>query len=205
MGAPGRAIAALEAARAADPGSRTVLQRLEPLYRDTRRPREQAEILELLIADASAEERFELRCTAADLYAGVLGRPERAAQQLWEALREAPSSGVDRIELLRRLSSAFLSLGRKDLWARTAEEELASLDPGAEVFSERRRELQLELGRVYDLSSVVPMPHSDAFANSWKAASRPNTPKIRVASRRPRKPCCACSAPGETTSSSSDG
>jgi len=173
MGSPGRAIAALEAARAADPGSRTVLQRLEQLYRDTRQAREQAEILELLIADAGAEERFELRRTAAELYAGVLGRPEGAVHQLWEALREAPSSGVDRIELLRRLSSAFLSLGRKDLWARTAEEELASLDPGAEVFAERRRELRLELGRVYDLELGRPdvaLRHLRAFVDVGTAA-----------------------------------
>jgi tetratricopeptide (TPR) repeat protein len=150
MDAPGRAIAALEAARAADPGSRTVLRRLERLYSDTHHPREQVEILELLIADASGEERLELRRTAAELYAGAVGKPEYAADHLWAALREASTTGVDRIELLRRLSSAFLSFGRKDLWARTAEEELRSLDPGAEVFAERRQKLQLELARAYD-------------------------------------------------------
>ena len=39
IGAPERAIAALEAARAAEPGSQQALQRLERLYRQTRRPR----------------------------------------------------------------------------------------------------------------------------------------------------------------------
>ena len=150
FGTPAGAIAALEAARVADPSSRAMLPRLEQLYRDTRRPREQAEILELLIADASAEDRLELRRTAAELYASALGRPACAAHQLWAALCEAPSSDVDRIELLDQLSSVFLSLGRKDLWARTAEEELASLDPGAEEFAQRRRELQLVLARAYE-------------------------------------------------------
>jgi tetratricopeptide (TPR) repeat protein len=150
MGAPGRAIAALEAARAADPDAREVLQRLERLYRDARRPREQAEILELLIEGAGAEERLALRRSAAELYGVALGQPSSAADQLWAALCEAPSSGVDRVELLGRLSAVFLSLGRRDLWARVAEEELASLDSGAEVFDERRREIQLELARVYN-------------------------------------------------------
>jgi tetratricopeptide (TPR) repeat protein len=150
MGAPGRAIAPLEAARASDPASRPVLQRLEELYRVTGQPRRQAEVLELLIAGAGREDRPALRRTAAELYAGALGRPDRAAAQLWEALREAPLSRAGRVDLLLRLSSAFLSMGRKDLWARTAEEELRSLDPLADVFLERRRELQLELARAYD-------------------------------------------------------
>ncbi len=150
MDSPVRAIGALEAARAADPGSRTVLQRLEQLYCKTGRPRERAEILELLIADASDEERSDLRRSAAELYANVLNLPERAAGHLWAALRETPASGLDRVELLRCLSSALLSRGRKDLWARTAEEELRSLDPEAEVFAERRQQLRLELARAYD-------------------------------------------------------
>jgi lipopolysaccharide biosynthesis regulator YciM len=127
-----------------------MLTRLERLYRDTHRPREQAEILELLIADASTGDRLELRRTAAELYAGVLGQPDCAAHQLWAALCEAPSSDADRTELLDQLSSVFLSLGRKDLWARTAEEELASRDPGAEGSAQRRRKLQLMLARGYE-------------------------------------------------------
>jgi len=179
MGAPGRAIAALEAARVADPGSRTVLQRLEQLYRDARRPREQAEILELLIADTSADDRLELRRTAADLYVGALAQPARAAHQLWAALGEAPSWGADRVELLRGLSSVFLSLGRKDLWARTAEEELASLEPEEEVFAERRRELQLELGRAYDSELGRPdaaLRHLREFVDGGVAAEHAKDP-----------------------------
>ncbi len=150
MASPGRAIAALEAARTANPGSRKVLQELERLYRDTHRPRERVEILELLIADASGEKRLALRLAAAEIYADGAGLPVCAADHLWAALREMPDSGAERIELLRRLGSTFLSLGRRDLWARTAEEELRSLDAGAEVFVERRRQLQLELARAYD-------------------------------------------------------
>jgi len=156
MAAPRRAIAALEAARAADPGSRAALHKLAQLYSDTHRPCEQAEILELLIGDASGEERLGLRRTAAEIYAGALGRPVSSVEHLWAALREAPTSSVDRVELLRRLSAAFLSLGRKDLWARTAEEELRSLDPGAEVSAVRRREIQLELARAYNAELGCP-------------------------------------------------
>jgi len=181
MGAPERAIVALEAARAAEPGSREALQKLERLYRQTGRAREQLEILELLIADASGEKRLELRRTAAELYASEAGEPAYAADHLWAALREAPASAVDRVELLRRLSAALQSLGRKDLWARTTEEELRSLDAGAEVFSERRRELRLELARAYHAELGRPddaLRHLRELVDAEDAAADAEDPSL---------------------------
>ena len=153
-GAPGRAIAAWEGARHADPGAHEPLVQLERLYRETERERERAGVLDVLLERSEGSERLSWRRSAAEA-ARQLGDPSTAASHLWQALCDA-GEGIDRVELLRELAELWPRLGRRDLWARTAEAELACLDPEAPVFSERRRELHGQLAAAYRLELARP-------------------------------------------------
>lgn len=147
LGAPGRAIAALEAARRCDPEAAGVLRELARLYGETGRTREHAEVLEALAARAEGPERLERLRKAAEAHR-TRGDLRGSAARLWEALGCEPSA-VDRAELLRALGAVLTGLGRPDHAARVAEEELRALDPDAPVFRERRRELHRELARLH--------------------------------------------------------
>jgi tetratricopeptide (TPR) repeat protein len=148
LDAPGRAIQALEAARTCDPSCVPVLRQLERLYRVEGRHAERVEIVEALIECLDAPERLTLRRTAAELHER-LGHLDAAAAQLFAGLQEPEATAVDGVELLRGLGTALLGLGRPELWARVAEEELRRLDPEAPVFRERRAELHRALARAY--------------------------------------------------------
>jgi tetratricopeptide (TPR) repeat protein len=145
LGAPERAARALEEARARGAADPEFLVRLDRLYTVLRRPRERCEVLEerLRSGDAPAALRRDL----AALHR-ALGDPGRAAALLREALVKL-GPGVERLELLEALGAAERERGQTAAWARVAEQELAALDPGAAVFTERRRTLRRDLAHAY--------------------------------------------------------
>ncbi|MBW2240831.1 MAG: tetratricopeptide repeat protein [Deltaproteobacteria bacterium] len=147
LGAPGRAVRALEAARNADPDAIAVLTDLERLYREAGRTRERAGVLVALAGVCEDDARLGWRRAAAGA-SRALGELRTSVEHLWEALPDA-GEGIDRVEILRELEDLLPRLGRRDLWARVAEAELASLDPQAPVFVERRRELHWLLAESY--------------------------------------------------------
>ena len=64
---------------------------------------------------------------------------------------------ADRIEQLRALATCYRTAGDLEGWARSAETELATLDP-APVFDDRRRTLRRELAFAYDGPLSRPEP-----------------------------------------------
>lgn len=148
LAAPGCAIRALEEARRITPTNSRLLQELERLYTLTKQPRARAQILEARLIQANGEEARALHLTLANLYEGVLQEPHLAAQHFFESLCDA--SGIQRIELLQGLGRTLKHTAQFAAWAQVAETELASLDPAASVFSERRRELHREIAQCYE-------------------------------------------------------
>jgi len=144
LASPESALAALEDARAAAPGDPAVLEALEALYESQQRGAEQLEIVEARLRLAEPVRRAALHERAAGLARG-LGRELDAAQHLEAALALPQLNSIDRVEALRELASVWRSLGRVDRAVAASEAELASLDPDAPVFAERRRALRFEL------------------------------------------------------------
>jgi len=149
LAAPARAAAALEQALAVRAGDPETLRELERLYAALRRTLEQAAVIERSLATASGPERLALRRRLAGLLAGAGGQPDRAAEQLREALAESEATGAARLELVQALGDVLAVSGRRDEWAAAAEEELRLLDRDAPVFAERRRTLHADLARAY--------------------------------------------------------
>ena len=141
----GRALAALEEARELCPEDAQVLRELDRLYRKLGRHRERAAVLEKLCESAQGPDRVSLQCEAATLCSGPLGEPSRAAELLELALEETPRASALHVELLRTVGEALRATGDTLAWTRSAEAELAALDPGSPVFDDRRFELQREL------------------------------------------------------------
>jgi tetratricopeptide (TPR) repeat protein len=146
LAAPESALAALEDARAAAPDDPAVLEALEALYAAQQRHAEQLTILETRLRLAEPAQRVGLHVKAAALARG-LGRELEAAGQLEAALALPAPSSMERAETLRELASVWRSLGRVDRAVAASEAELASLDPEAPVFAERRRALRFDLAR----------------------------------------------------------
>jgi len=146
--APGRALTALERAQRAAPTEDEVLAELDRLYAAQGRADAQARVIEQRIPLHQGAMRLSLRRKAAEAHAAYGDLSACAAQQ-WSALAEDACGAVDRAELLGELGDVLARLGREDLRARVAEQELCDLDPAAPVFSERRRELHLSLARSY--------------------------------------------------------
>jgi tetratricopeptide (TPR) repeat protein len=140
----------LEAAREIDPNQVSALKSLERIYGQLGRVRERGEVLETLAEQASSEEQVALWSDLGALYAGTLSEPHRGAAYLMRAVAEAPDFSTKRSELLRALGETLRVAGPIDGWARCAEAELASLNPDAPVFADRRRELHRELADVYE-------------------------------------------------------
>jgi tetratricopeptide (TPR) repeat protein len=171
-GAIGRAVEALEQARAASP-RREVAVELARLYARAGRLGARAETLRALLEGTRGEERLGLRRDRAHALAEGLGQPDAAARELWAALCEGPASGLVRIELLRELADRLLAAGRPDLWARATEAELAALAPEAEVTGDRRRSLHRELARRFERELARP----DRALVHWRAiADDPGAP-----------------------------
>jgi tetratricopeptide (TPR) repeat protein len=135
MNAPGRAAAALEAARAVAPGDTDVLEKLDQLYAATGRNRDRAEVLEERIAGAGNSESLALHLAVASLYADQLADPDRAIPHLMRAVSstrtllggvsEGPvTTPEDRCQLLAKLAATLRSAGREEAWARACEAEL---------------------------------------------------------------------------------
>jgi tetratricopeptide (TPR) repeat protein len=171
-GAIGRAVEALEQARAAAP-RRGVVVELARLYARAGRIGARAETLRTLLEGTRGEERLGLRRDLAHALAEGLGQPDAAARELWAALCEGPASGLARIELLRELADRLLAAGRPDLWARATEAELAALAPEAEVTGDRCRSLHRELARRFERELARP----DRALVHWRAvADDPRAP-----------------------------
>ena len=156
QGATGRALAALEAARSADPGRLDVLGELARLYGAAGRSRERAEALRALLPTARGAERLALRRELAACLREGLRDPAAAAAELWAALVEEPPTALARIELLRECGDSVLAAGRADLWAAFAEAELAALRDDPAVFGERRLALHRALARRYERELARP-------------------------------------------------
>lgn len=156
LDAPARAIEALEAARQDQPGEPRILEALDRLYTHTGRVRDRAGVLEARIEVAAPEDRTQLRCALAPLYLGPLDEPSRAAEHLEVAVKDADESGGAGASLLQSLGRALSAAGRVEAWARVAERELRALDPGKEVFAERRFEVRRELARRYQAELANP-------------------------------------------------
>ena len=162
MQAPGRAIAALEAAHALDPRHPEILRRLDELYDLAGRARDRAAIVEARIETSDAP--LELHLVAARLYADALSEPERAIPHLLRAvlltrtllggLPEGPvSTPAQRAALLADLAATLRAAGRAEAWARAAEAELRVIEsdrrehPAAETGGDSRRDRCDELRR----------------------------------------------------------
>jgi tetratricopeptide (TPR) repeat protein len=149
LGRPLMAARALEAARRHAPHDASLLERLDEIYAGLSRPRERARVLEALLPLVDAPRRNNLRRSLAWLRAGPLGEPGGAAEVLADALAHPHEGDLPRAELLQSLGRALENAGRIEAAARAAEEELAWLDPTAEVFRERRHELHQRLADAY--------------------------------------------------------
>ncbi len=177
---PARAAAALETARATDPQSAPVLEALDALYETLGRPRQRLEIIEARLCGARDGDILPLLRHAAALN-GELGEGSARADNLWQALPHA--GGADRVDLLRELADALGHAGRQDLWARTAEAELDSLDADEPVFEERRQSLGLALARTYmdDLGAWdAALPHLRRLATMTLATDRQRETEARL-------------------------
>jgi tetratricopeptide (TPR) repeat protein len=155
LDAPSRALVAVAAARDAMPGDPEVLERLEGLQRLLERDAERVKTLETLIA-LRPEQAGELHARLAALKTGPLADPTGAIPH-WEMALELAGSTADRIGQLRSLAGCYRHAADLEGWARTAETELASLDP-APVFDDRRRTLRRELAFAYDGPLARPEP-----------------------------------------------
>lgn len=148
LGAPGRAVACLEEARAVAPRDGGVLHELERLYAAMGRADRRADVLDELAESAGTADRLARLRTAADARREA-GDLRGCADRLWTALGAASAASVDRVEILGELGDIFAALGRGDLQTQVAERELSELDPQAPVYGERRRELHLLLARLH--------------------------------------------------------
>ncbi len=149
LASPARAAAALgEACREGARGPE-ILGELARLLAALGRDRERAEVTLLRLAGAEGELRLRLLREAAELFAGPLGEPGRAAELWTQAVELVAEPGARRAELLRSLGEALRSCAPSEVWARCAEAELESLEAGEPVFAERRQALHADLARVY--------------------------------------------------------
>jgi len=155
LDAPSRALTAAESAREAMPNDPAVHQRLEHLQRLLERHGERAATLETLIA-LHPEEAGELHARLAALKAGPLADPAGAIPH-WERALELAHTPAERIGQLRSLAACHRAADDLEGWARTAETELATLEP-APVFDDRRRTLRRELAFAYDGPLASPEP-----------------------------------------------
>jgi tetratricopeptide (TPR) repeat protein len=147
MNAPSRALLALQDARAAAPDDAEVLGRLERIQSKLSRHADRAETLSALLA-VTPEDALELHCELARLRAGPLFDPAGAIAHWRAAYASAPVGSRARIQILHSLAEAYRRAGDFERWARTAEDELATLD-AAPVFDDRRREIRRELALGY--------------------------------------------------------
>lgn len=172
LGAPGRALGALEAAHASDPNDAAVLRELARLRGALGRPRAQVEALEALCEVAPASERAALHDEAAALCAGELADPARAALHLERALEqlEGDAPADRRAALLRALADARRSEGRVGAWARASERELELVADDAArslaVHQQLARAYEHELG-----ASERALAHWDAVIERLAGAS----------------------------------
>ena len=146
---PGRAVGALEEARAIASDDVEILRHLDRLHRSLGRDPERARVLEALIEVSEDRDRASLICEVASLYTGTLKDPGRAAQHLIRAVSETPKQSALYPELLKTLGEALLQTGPIDSWARCAEAELAAISPEERVFDERRFAIRRELAQTY--------------------------------------------------------
>ncbi|MBW2273094.1 MAG: tetratricopeptide repeat protein [Deltaproteobacteria bacterium] len=148
--ATGRALAALEAARALDPAHAGILKDLDRLYGILGRVRERAEIIEARIEQADPSERSTLHHTAAVLWTRSLSDPERAIPHMLHAVAHAPEASEERIGMLQELQEQLRATHRMGAWIRAAEAELAAHDPSDGRDRERINQLRVELAMGYD-------------------------------------------------------
>jgi tetratricopeptide (TPR) repeat protein len=140
---PARALAAVQAARAAMPDDHAVLARVEDLERRLGLHAQRATTLEALLVTPGTD-RIELHCRLAALYDGPLGDAAGAARHWRAALGLAAPGAAARAEILRCLAETQRRMGDREGWAEAAEAELAALRPEP-VFDDRRRELRQQL------------------------------------------------------------
>ena len=155
LGFSAGAVEAYEAALEERPDDRDVLVQLERLYAETGRPRARAAALEQLARDAAPSDRCARLRDAAELCADELHDDAEAVRLLLLAIDDTPRDSRLRTELLRRMGTALARSGPADAWARCAERELAALDPGAEVFAERRTSLRGDLAAYYERAGCL--------------------------------------------------
>ncbi len=147
--APGRALRALEAARALVPGDLSVLASLDRLHQSLGRLDERVEVIEARIAKGDPAAN-ELHQSAASLWSQDLANPGRAIPHLESALALCGREAPEFLQLQRDLAEASLATGRHDIWAQAAENQLAHLiavDAASEA--QRVRELRWQLAESY--------------------------------------------------------
>ncbi|MGI9432972.1 MAG: tetratricopeptide repeat protein, partial [Myxococcota bacterium] len=146
LSTPARSADALESARQIDPSAPAVLEALDTLYAAQGRAALRLPVVEARLEQAEGTDTLGLHRSAAAL-SRELDQRDECVSHLWRALPAA--DGSERVDLLRELGDEMSVAGRRDLWARLAEAELAALDPDAPVFEERRQTLCLDLARAY--------------------------------------------------------
>ncbi len=183
--APGRAIAAYEAARSCAPRDRSVLGELDRLYDLMGMPHERIQIIETLLLDADQDELERLHQSAAELHVAVFGDPHRAIPHQTELVALATQGSPAHLDRLRSLGASLRASGAVDAWSRCANDELALLDGSK---SERRRvaELHFELAEIDRLRLARPdsaIAHlralTDVMAESELESSGPLSPEQR--------------------------
>ncbi|MEE8580515.1 MAG: tetratricopeptide repeat protein [Myxococcota bacterium] len=156
---PGRAIAAVEAAREVAPDDGEVLVELDRLYGLTGHLRERVGVLEARIKGFDGSEPWEkisLHRSAAALYADPLAEPDRAIPHLLRAVELSNRDSDERLTLLRELGDSLRDAGFLDAWARAAEQELRSLPAGDPHCTGRRIALHFALATTYQSSLALP-------------------------------------------------
>ncbi len=171
LDSPAQALASLQKTNLEIPESEALLEEIRRLSEQLGLWRECAEALESLCTLSQGEDLKRVSLQAASVWADQLGTFSRAADHTWVALSLDSHSDGERLELLQQLGSQLRTARTTVAWVKVAEEELRSLDPAVDVFSERRLLLNAQLGQAYRLEFSDPeraLPH---FRNLVEAAA----------------------------------
>ena len=152
LGNANQVISAYESILEIKPEDRTVIRKLEDLYRESGEPSRRAEMLTLLLDGEDDEEAAqELRRALGNIYADDLEDP-RAAFAIFSAMFEADPTDAD---VRNRTLELCLAAGEADAWFERLKTMSAQMPRGAERIDNYRAIARLAAGPVQSLPEAL--------------------------------------------------